>query len=156
MPRLNKSERIKTHPELFVQCQRCGEDIEKEKSPTISFKERTMYFCENCFKSVFKYDENLKTVPMIWEENGRKTPFTIRSSNWHRSSYMVIKEVRDSLSSGGKPKTVFLGDMYLRGNLKEQSRPIGKANYFLWFSWSEELAAKYKEETQAPPVEETT
>ncbi|MHB8568432.1 MAG: hypothetical protein ACYC7D_10465 [Nitrososphaerales archaeon] len=142
----SKNERMKTHPELFVNCQRCEQDIEKGKTPTVSLKEKTMYFCDNCFKSVFKYDESLKTVPMIWQENGMKTPFIIRSSNWHRSSYMVIKEVNTTEGSEGKQKTVFVGDMYLRGNLKEQGRPIGKANYFLWTPWSAELAEKYREE----------
>jgi hypothetical protein len=47
---------------------------------------------------------------------------------------------------GGKRKQVFMGDMYLRGVLKEQNRPLGKANFFNWVSWSEELAQKYKEE----------
>ena len=105
-----------------------------------------MYFCDGCFKSVFKYDENMKTVNQIWEENSREFPFVIRSSNWHRSSYMKVKEARTlDMGNGGKAKSVFVGDMYLRGVLKEQDRNVGKANQFIWFKWSEELAEKYKE-----------
>lgn len=148
----SKNERIRLHPELFGKCERCTQEVEKGKTPTVSTKDRTMYFCENCFKSVFKFDPNLKTVQMLWEENARKTPFTIRSSNWHRSSYMIINEVKTTESPNGKQKTVFVGDMYLRGNLKEQSRPIGKANFFLWTKWSAELAAKYKEEPRPGAV----
>jgi hypothetical protein len=135
--------------ELSVKCQRCAGDMSREKAASVSFKKKTLYFCDNCFKSVFKYDENLRTVSQIWEENGRTVPFIIRSNNWHRSSYMKVKDVKNSdPTAKGKPKLTFVGDMYLRGDLKEQDRNVGKANHFLWFSWSEELAAKYKEPPQ--------
>ncbi|MDA4112190.1 MAG: hypothetical protein OK439_06590 [Thaumarchaeota archaeon] len=133
---------------LSTKCQRCAGEISREKAAVISFKKKTMYFCDNCFKSVFKYDENLRTVNQIWEENGRNVPFIIRSSNWHRSSYMKVKEVKSANSSKGKPKLTFVGDMYLRGDLKEQDRNIGKSNHFIWFCWSEEIAQKYKEPPQ--------
>ncbi|MGI0091776.1 MAG: hypothetical protein ACREBS_08705, partial [Nitrososphaerales archaeon] len=135
----------------FVACQRCGSELAKEKASTVSSRKKTLYFCDNCFKAVFKYDENMKTINQIWEENGRKTPFIVRSNNWHKSSYMKIKEFKSLDPGGGKKrKNSFVGDMYLRGTLKEQDRPVGKANHFIWFSWSEELAQKYKEEI--PPV----
>jgi len=131
-----------------TKCQRCGSEISKEKAASIYFKKKTTYFCDGCFKSVFKYDENLRTVSQIWEERGRAVPFIVRSSNWHKSSYMKIKDVRNSEASGGKTKLIFVGDMYLRGDLKEQDRNVGKANHFIWFPWSEELAQKYKEPAQ--------
>jgi hypothetical protein len=138
--------------ELSVRCQRCAGDMAKEKAAVVTFKKKTLYFCDNCFKSVFKYDENLRTVAQIWEENQRIVPFIIRSSNWHRSSYMKVKDVKNPEVTKGKLKLTFVGDMYLRGDLKEQDRNVGKANHFIWFSWSEELASKYKE---APRPEET-
>ncbi|GEM_PF-4146470 len=152
----SKNDRIKLHPELFAKCQRCEQDVEKDKTPTIILKDRSMFFCENCFKSVFKFDPALKTVPMIWQENSMKTPFTVRSSNWHKSSYMVIREVKTTDGNGGKKKTVFIGDMYLRGNLKEQSRAVGKANYFLWTPWSAQEAEKYKEQARAEDLSSAT
>ena len=45
---------------------------------------------------------------------------------------MIIREVREEEARGGKRKQVFMGDMYLRGVLKEQNRPLGKANFFNW------------------------
>ena len=133
-----------------TKCQRCGKEVGKEKAATITFRNRTQTFCENCFKSVFKYDESLRTVFQIYEQLGRKTPFVIRSNNWHRSSYMVVKSVKsDTPKKDGNPKTVFVGDFYLRGALKEQEHAVGKANHFLWTPWSAEEAAKYKEEEPA-------
>lgn len=132
--------------DLSVKCQRCGAELSREKASVVSSKKRTMHFCDNCFKSVFKYDENMKTINMIWEENGKKFPMIVRSNNWHRSSYMKIKDYRTVELPSGKKKQAFIGDMYLRGDLKEQDRPVGKSNQFLWFAWSEELAQKYKEE----------
>ncbi|HZW56792.1 MAG TPA: hypothetical protein VFF30_10935 [Nitrososphaerales archaeon] len=130
--------------------------MSREKASIVTTRKRTMYFCENCFRAVFKYDESLKTLPMIYEEGGRKTPFVVRSTNWHRSSYMVVKEVTETAAGSNKGgKQVFIGDMYLRGVLKEQNRPLGKANFFNWVSWSEELAQKYKEDVPSasnPPV----
>jgi len=128
-----------------TKCQRCERNVEKEKTPFVSTRKKTMYFCDNCFKAVFKYDETLKTLPMIFRETGGRVPFVVRSTNWHRSSYMIVKEVREEEIRDGKSKQVFVGDMYLRGILKEQNRPLGKANFFNWVSWSEELAQKYKE-----------
>ena len=46
-----------------------------------------------------------------------------------------------------------MGDMYLRGVLKEQNRPLGKANFFNWVSWGEELAQQYKKKLPKLPVE---
>ena len=92
-------------PELSVKCQRCAGDMSKEKAAMVSFKKKTLYFCDNCFKSVFKYDENLRTVSQIWEENGRTVPFIIRSSNWHRSSYMKVKDVKSADRVEGKTQT---------------------------------------------------
>ena len=129
-----------------TKCQRCGSEISKDKAPYVSYKKKLTYFCDNCLKSVFKFDENMKTIDKLWEDNGKKFPMVVRSNNWHRSSYMVIKGVRNLESPSGKKKTAYFGDMYLRGALKEQDRPVGKANHFIWFSWSEELAQKYKEE----------
>lgn len=129
-----------------VRCRRCGGEVSTEKAAAISFKKKTSYFCDGCFKSVFKFDENLRTVTQIWEQQGRAVPFIVRSNNWHKSSYMKIKDVRNTVANGaGKSKPVFIGDMYLRGELKEQDRNVGKANHFIWFPWSEELALKYKE-----------
>jgi hypothetical protein len=130
---------------LSVRCQRCGDEVSREKAASISFRRKTTYFCDGCFKSVFKFDENLRTVTQIWEEKGKAVPFIVRSNNWHKSSYMKIKDVKNSVASAGKSKFVFVGDMYLRGELKEQDRNVGKANHFIWFPWSEELALKYKE-----------
>jgi hypothetical protein len=129
----------------YVKCQRCGDEIAQEKAASITFRKKTMFFCDGCFKSVFKYDENLRTVPQIWEAKGKAVPFIVRSNNWHKSSFMKIKDVKNSTASGGKPKLVFIGDMYLRGELKEQDRNVGKANHFIWFPWSEELASQFKE-----------
>ena len=135
-----------------VRCQRCGDDISKEKAASISFRKKTTFFCDGCFKSVFKFDENMKTVQKIWEEKGRAVPFIVRSNNWHKSSYMKIKDVRNSEVPAGKSsKLVFVGDMYLRGELKEQDRNVGKANHFIWFPWSEELALKYREPAAESP-----
>lgn len=142
-----KASSMTSNQELLTKCQRCQRAVEKDKTPTVSTKSKTMYFCDNCFRAVFKYDETLKTVQMLWEEAGRKTPFTIRSNNWHKSSFMIVKERQISQSSNGK--TVFIGDMYLRGVLKEQNKPVGKANHFLWVGWSEELARQHQE----PPVQ---
>ncbi len=129
-----------------IRCQRCGDVVSREKAASISYKKKTTYFCDGCFKSVFKYDENMKTVSQIWMEKGKAVPFIVRSNNWHRSSYMKIKDVKNSEKApGGKSKLIFIGDMYLRGELKEQDRNVGKANHFIWFPWSEELALKYKE-----------
>jgi len=139
----------------FTKCQRCQKEVEKEKTPFVSTRKKTMYFCDNCFKAVFKYDESLRTLSMIFQENGGKVPFVVRSTNWHRSSYMIVRDVKEQDSKGVKKKQVFLGDMYLRGVLKEQNRPLGKANFFNWVSWSEELAQKYKEE-QVPAVVESS
>ena len=132
-----------------VKCQRCGDGVSKEKAAMITFKKKSTYFCDGCFKSIFKYDENLRTVTQIWEGNGRSVPFIVRSNNWHKSSYMKIKDVRTSEASGGKSKLIFVGDMYLRGELKEQDRNVGKANHFIWFPWSAETAQKYKEPASA-------
>jgi hypothetical protein len=129
-----------------VKCERCKEDISKEKASSVTSKKNTLYFCDNCFKSVFKFDASMKTINMIWEENGKRFPMIVRSNNWHKSSYMKIKDYRNVDSPTGKKKQAFIGDMYLRGELKEQDRPVGKSNQFLWFAWSEELAHKYKEE----------
>lgn len=132
-------------PIASSKCQRCGAEVSREKSPFVSYKKRITYFCDNCFKSVFKFDENMKTINQLWEENSRNFPFVVRSNNWHRSSYMVIKELKNEEATTGKKKAAYIGDMYLRGNLKEQDRPVGKANHFIWFKWSEELAQKYRE-----------
>src|SRR5579862_1797803 len=91
-----------------IRCQRCGGEISREKAASVSFKKKTTYFCDGCFKSVFKYDENLRTVSQIWEEKGRTLPFIVRSNNWHKSSYMKIKDIRNSEASGGKPKLIFV------------------------------------------------
>jgi len=131
-----------------IRCQRCGDEVTLEKAANVTFRKKTTYFCDGCFKSVFKYDENLKTVNQIWEEKGKAVPFIVRSNNWHRSSFMKIKDVKNSEALGGKSKLIFIGDMYLRGELKEQDRNVGKANHFIWFPWSEELAAKFKEPAQ--------
>jgi len=140
-----------TVAEPSTKCQRCQREVEKEKTAFVSTRKKTMYFCDNCFKAVFKYDETLRTLPMIFQESGGKVPFVVRSNNWHRSTYMIVREVKvEDAKKGGKKKQVFMGDMYLRGVLKEQNRPLGKANFFNWVSWSEELAQKYKEET--PPA----
>jgi hypothetical protein len=128
-----------------VKCRRCEEELAKEKGATIVFKKRTFRFCDTCFKSVFKYDENMRTVTQLWEENGKSFPFIVRSSNWHKSSYMKIKNIHNSGEGNGKQKSSFIGDMYLRGELKEQDRNVGKANHYIWYKWSEELAQKYKE-----------
>lgn len=133
-------------PSASTKCQRCGSEVMKEKCPFVSHKKRITYFCDNCFKAVFKFDENMKTINQLWEENGRRFPLVVRSNNWHRSSYMVIKDFKNQESESGKRKTAYIGDMYLRGTLKEQDRPVGKANHFIWFRWSEELAQKYREE----------
>jgi hypothetical protein len=137
--------------EATVTCQRCQADVSKEKASVVTSKKKSLYFCDNCFKSVFKFDENMKTINMIWEASGKKFPLIVRSNNWHKSSYMKIKDYRSVDSPSGKKKQAFIGDMYLRGELKEQDRPVGKSNQFLWFAWSEELAQKYKE---APRVED--
>lgn len=134
-----------------IKCQRCGAELSREKASVVTSKKKTLYFCDNCFKSVFKYDENMKTINMLWEENGKKFPMIVRSNNWHRSSYMKIKDYRTVDSPSGKKKQTFIGDMYLRGELKEQERSVGKSNHFLWFAWSEELAQKYKEEPRPEP-----
>jgi len=133
----------------MVRCQRCEDTLSREKAASITFKKETTFFCDGCFKSVYKFDKNMKTILQIWEQNGRAVPFIVRSNNWHKSSYMKIKEVKNSEAQGGKStKLIFIGDMYLRGELKEQDRNVGKANHFLWFPWSEELALKYKEPAQ--------
>jgi hypothetical protein len=155
---------VSNQPDEVVKCQRCGHEVDRERTPSVSTRRKTMYFCDNCFKAVFKYDETLRTIPMLWEENGRKLPFVVRSTNWHKSSFMLVKEVREEEAAARagkemkkmmmmKKKQVFIGDMYLRGVLKEQNRPLGKATFFNWVSWSEELASKYKEE---PPSQEST
>lgn len=138
-------ERVKTNPELSVTCQRCGKDFSKDKVASIAFRDRMMTFCEGCFKAVFKYDESLRTVSQIYEENGRRTPFTIRSNNWHRSSFMIVNDVRTIPGKNGAEKAVYVGDFYLRGVLKEQSHNVGKANHYIWTPWSAEEAAKYVE-----------
>lgn len=132
----------------LAKCQRCEKEVSTNKCPTVSFKGKTMYFCENCFKSVFKYDESLHTVPQIYEENSRQVPFTIRSSNWHRSSFMVVNEAKREEGKNGSSKVVFVGDFYLRGVLKEQGHVVGKSTHFIWTKWSAELAEKYKEPLQ--------
>lgn len=129
-----------------IKCQRCQSELAMDKASTVSNRKKTMYFCDNCFKAVFKYDENMKTVNMIWEANQKRFPLIVRSNNWHKSSYMKIKDYRTVDSPSGKKKQAFIGDMYLRGELKEQDRPVGKSNQFLWFAWSEDLAKQYKEE----------
>jgi hypothetical protein len=139
-------ERARANPELFVTCQRCGKDVSKDKVASIAFRDRMMTFCEGCFKAVFKYDDSLRTVSQIYEETGRKTPFTIRSNNWHRSSFMIVNEVKMTPGKNGAEKTVYVGDFYLRGVLKEQGHNVGKANHFIWTLWSAEEAAKYKED----------
>ncbi|MDG6994942.1 MAG: hypothetical protein JRN52_03380 [Nitrososphaerota archaeon] len=135
--------------EPYVNCQRCHREVDKSKTPTIITKSKTMYFCENCFHAVFKFDENLRTIKMIWEEQGMKTPFTVRSTNWHKSSYMVVKSTDNS---SDLKKSTFIGDMYLRGVLKEQDKPVGKANHFIWVSWSEDLAKKFQEPVAEPSI----
>lgn len=143
-PNLSKVVAVQSAGDM-VRCQRCGSDVSREKAATISFKKKITFFCDGCFKSVFKFDENLRSVMQIWEGNGRSVPFIVRSNNWHKSSFMKIKDVRNSESHGGKSKVIFVGDMYLRGELREQDRNVGKASHFIWFPWSEELAEKYKE-----------
>ena len=105
-----------------------------------------MSFCESCFKAVFKYDASLRTVAQVYEQNGRRTPFTIRSNNWHRSSFMIVNEVKPAVGKNGTEKAAYVGDFYLRGVLKEQGHNVGKANHYIWTLWSAEEAAKYKEE----------
>jgi len=134
----------------ILKCQRCDKEVTKEKTARIVFKDRGYTFCENCFKAVFKYNESLRTVMQIYDQVGRKTPFTIRSDNWHHSSFMVVNEVKPVAGKNGAEKLTFIGDFYLRGVLKEQGHAVGKANHFLWTPWSAEEAAKYKEETPAP------
>jgi hypothetical protein len=153
---LTKSEKARTDSDLCVSCRRCGDNIERAKSGNISYRGESMIFCDRCFKSVFKYDPSMRTVDQIWNDNGRKTPFVVRSSNWHRSSYMLVKEAKSTEGSKGKTKTVYVGDFYLRGELKEQNHVVGKANHFIWTPWSTELAEKYKEPvTQVERVELT-
>ncbi len=135
-------------------CQRCKKNVPSTKCALINFKGRELHFCENCFKAVFKYDESLSTVAQIYEKNGRKTPFTIRSNNWHRSSFMVVNEVKPAVAKSGAEKEVYVGDFYLRGVLKEQGHNVGKANHFIWTPWSVEEAAKYKEEVPPPSSSE--
>jgi hypothetical protein len=130
-----------------VKCKRCEKEISKDKVAKVSFKNRETIFCENCFKAVFKYDESLRTVAQIYEQKDRRTPFTIRSNNWHRSSFMIVNEVKSAPSKGGGSKTVYVGDFYLRGVKKEEGHTVGKANHFIWTPWSAEEAAKYKENT---------
>lgn len=133
-------------------CQRCGEQVQREKLGTISFKGSNYQFCERCFKSVFKYDPSMKTVEQIWRDNGKSVPFVVRSNNWHRSSYMLIREAKvANAQKNGKPKVVYVGDFFLRGDLKEQNHVVGKANHFIWFPWSSELAQKFKEPVSESP-----
>jgi hypothetical protein len=137
-------QQFRTDPVSMISCQRCGKDYPNTKVATISFKDRTLHFCESCFKAVFKYDESLRTVAQIFEQNGRTTPFTIRSNNWHRASFMIVNEVRLA-GTNGTEKTTYVGDFYLRGALKEQGHSVGKATHYIWTPWSAEEAAKYKE-----------
>ena len=136
----------KTDTEPRICCQRCGKDIPNSRIATINFKDRNMSFCESCFKAVFKYDASLRTVAQVYEQNGRRTPFTIRSNNWHRSSFMIVNEVKPAVGKNGTEKAAYVGDFYLRGVLKEQGHNVGKANHYIWTLWSAEEAAKYKEE----------
>lgn len=131
-----------------VKCRRCGKEFPKDKAAKVSFKGRDIAFCENCFKSVFKYDESLRTVTQIYDQNGHRTPFTIRSNNWHRSSFMIVNEVKSVPGKTGGSKVVFVGDFFLRGVMKEQGHAVGKANHFIWTPWSAEEAAKYKENNE--------
>jgi hypothetical protein len=132
-----------------LMCQRCKKSIAKDKAAVITYRNRSQNFCDNCFKSVFKYDESLRTVFQLFELAGRKTPFVIRSNNWHRSSYMIVKNAQPDSGKNGNVKLTFIGDFYLRGTLKEQEHKVGKANHFLWKAWSPEEAAKYKDDN--PP-----
>lgn len=133
-------------PLATVKCQRCEKELSKDKAAKVNFKSKETTFCENCFKSVFKYDESLRTVTQIYDQNARRTPFTIRSNNWHRSSFMIVNEVKSIPGKSGSSKLVFVGDFYLRGVKKEERHAVGKANHFIWTPWSAEEASKYKEE----------
>jgi hypothetical protein len=146
--------------ENTASCQRCGDEIQKGKVGTISYRDNTFHFCERCFKAVFKYDPSMRTVDQIYRDNGKTLPFIVRSSNWHKSTYMQITDakVATAQKSGAKQKVVYVGDFYLRGELKEQNHVVGKANHFIWTPWSAELAQKYKEpvpEASEVPIEVT-
>ena len=144
---LNKTqnELIRSHPEQFVKCERCGNDVEIEKTPSVSFAGKKLYFCDKCFRAVFKFDKKLKPVSKIWEEGGRKLPFVIRKGSWHGSTYTVVKQTKES-GEGEKRKRLFLGDLYLRGVLEKQDQPVGRSDAFIWVSWSEALAKEHKED----------
>jgi hypothetical protein len=146
---LNKSEAelLRVHPELFTRCERCGTDVEIESTPKVNFSGKTLYFCDKCFKSVFKYDKRLKSVGKIWEEGGKKFPFVVRKGSWHGSTYVIVRSAKDlEGTKSGKPKTAFFGDLYLRGNLEKQDQPVGRPDAFIWLSWSEELARQHKDD----------
>lgn len=144
---LNKSkdDLIRIHPELFVKCERCAGDVDIEKTPSVSYSGKKLYFCDKCFRAVFKFDKKLKPVGKIWEEGGRKMPFVVRKGSWHGSTYTVVKKMKES-GEGEKRKTLFLGDLYLRGVLEKQDQPVGRADAFIWVSWSEALAKEHKED----------
>src|SRR5487761_369686 len=144
---LNKSkdDLITIHPELFVKCERCAGDVDIEKTPSVSYSGKKLSFCDKCFRAVFKFDKKRKPVGKIWEEGGRKMPFVVRKGSWHGSTYTVVKKMKES-GEGEKRKTLFLGDLYLRGVLEKQDQPVGRADAFIWVSWSEALAKEHKED----------
>ncbi len=146
---MNKSqtELIRLHPELFTKCERCQSNVEVEKTPSVIFSGKKMYFCDKCFKSVFKYDKRLKSVGKIWEEGGKRFPFVVRKGSWHGSTYFVVKSTKEAGDpKSGKSKTTFAGDLYLRGVLEKQDQPVGRPDAFIWLSWSEELAKEHKDD----------
>ncbi|MGI0080143.1 MAG: hypothetical protein ACRECH_11015 [Nitrososphaerales archaeon] len=142
---MSENQLIRLHPEQFSKCQRCDNYIEIKKTPSVSYAGKKLYFCDKCFRAVFKFDKKLKPVGKIWEEGGKKLPFVVRKGSWHGSTYTVVKQIKES-GEAGKKKTIFLGDLYLRGVLEKQDQPVGRSDAFIWVSWSEALAKEHKED----------
>lgn len=144
----SQNEQTTSVSEPGMRCERCGKEVEIEKTPFVSFSGKKLHFCDKCFKGVFKFDKKLKPIAKIWEEGGKRFPFVVRKGSWHGSTYTEVKHLKE-VGEGEKKKLTFLGDLYLRGNLEKQDQPVGRADAFIWVSWSKELADQHKETQEA-------
>jgi hypothetical protein len=82
-----------------------------------------------------KEGENLKNVFQLWMENNKKLPFKVRRFSWRPTTFFLVTKIevkQDYYEKTGKLYGKAYGDMYLRGKLASQGKPLNCAGCYQW------------------------
>ena len=76
-----------------------------------------------------------KNVFELWSGNGRVCPFKVQRWSWHPTTYFIVSRVEikeEYYKKTGKLYGTAWGDMYLRGQLREQNIGLNCAGNYQW------------------------